>query len=231
MVFGLISCKSEVKKEVPVSEVAADSSNVSMPSQSVLSNEIFTDTIEFLSYDDNYDYLMLLGKKNKKPVSFIYGWDWSTNDKYNFKSGDVIVVKWKMDSIFIAGDGERLDFAERAIDAEKIGSNDYDKYTLALKEYLMREWTLNKKKNDEIGKINFKDNVLTIEGTAGFTLSTYNFNDAIISKDEKSGKVQIIIYNEGGGAGGNVVVLETYVLTATNASNFHVEKEKTELLN
>jgi len=46
--------------------------------------------------------------------------DWHDNEKYNFKYGDLIKVKWKMDSLWIAGDGETLDFSERVIDAEKI---------------------------------------------------------------------------------------------------------------
>jgi hypothetical protein len=173
---------------------------------------------------------MLLGKKNKKHVSFIYDWDWSTNDKYNFKYGDVIVVKWKMDSIFIAGDGERLDFTERAIDADKIGSKEYDKYILALKEFLISELTLNKKKNDEISEISFNDNVLTIEGTAGFTLSTYHFKDVEITEQKNSKKVILTIYNEGGGDGGNVIISESYILTAMDATNFKIEKGTFKLL-
>mgnify|MGYP000380310207 CR=1 FL=1 len=44
----------------------------------------------------------------------------ASNDKYKFNHGELIKVNWKMDSIFIAGEGEMLDFKEIAIDAEKI---------------------------------------------------------------------------------------------------------------
>ncbi|MCF6279655.1 MAG: hypothetical protein L3J14_04845 [Flavobacteriaceae bacterium] len=92
------------------------------PNETILLNQVYTDTIVFTAYDDNYDYFMLLGEKNGKSVSLIYNWEWYNNEKYNFKYGDIIKVKWKMHSISIAGDGERLDFSERAIDAEKIQS-------------------------------------------------------------------------------------------------------------
>ncbi len=90
------------------------------PNQTILLNQIYTDTIEFSAYDDNYDYFYLMGKKNGKAVSLIYSWDWNTDNQYNFTDGDLIKVQWKMDSIFIAGEGDALDFSERAIDAEKI---------------------------------------------------------------------------------------------------------------
>jgi hypothetical protein len=86
----------------------------------VLLNKIYIDTIQFSSYDDDYDYKLILGKKNGKKIALVYNWEWETNEKLNFKQDDYIKITWKMDSIYIAGDGETLDFKELAIDAEKI---------------------------------------------------------------------------------------------------------------
>ncbi|MGB1247970.1 MAG: hypothetical protein ACPG4Z_03735 [Chitinophagales bacterium] len=84
-------------------------------------DELYTDTIEFHTYNDDYDYFYLEGEKDGIKVALIY--DWDTDDmNYNFNLGDTISIQWKMDSIYIAGDGETLDFTEKVIDAENIFS-------------------------------------------------------------------------------------------------------------
>ena len=88
--------------------------------KSILLNHFYTDTIEFTAYNDNGDYFTLEGKKREIHVSLIYNWEEHNDNQYDFKHGDFIKIKWKMDSIYIAGDGETLDFSERAIDAERI---------------------------------------------------------------------------------------------------------------
>lgn len=75
-----------------------------------------------------------MGKKKGKSVSLVYNWEWYNNEKLNFNHNDFIKVTWKMDSIFIAGDGETLDFKERAIDAEIVKLNETQKYIVALKK-------------------------------------------------------------------------------------------------
>lgn len=97
---------------------------------------IYTDTIQFIAYNDDYDYFLLEGRKSSKTVSLIYNWD-SNKEKYNFKKNDLIKINWKMDRIYIPsnnetsyiadngetvyiGDGETLDFSEFVLDAEKI---------------------------------------------------------------------------------------------------------------
>ena len=86
----------------------------------VFPNEVYTDSIEFIGYNNDFDYFILTGKKNAQEIDFIYHWQWKKNDTYNFKAGELIEVTWKMDSFWVAGDGERLDFHEWIIDAKKI---------------------------------------------------------------------------------------------------------------
>ncbi len=92
------------------------------PGKVIILNQIYTDTIEFLSYNDDYDYRVLQGIKNGHEVNVIYNWDWMDNEKYNFKIGERIKVKWEMDRIVHAGDEDILDFSERAIEAERVTS-------------------------------------------------------------------------------------------------------------
>jgi len=90
------------------------------PNEPVFFNEIYTDTLEFSDYNDDFDYWYLNGLKKGKDVSLIYNWEWRTDEDYNFRQGDLIVVQWKMDSIVMAGDEEVVNVVERAVDARKI---------------------------------------------------------------------------------------------------------------
>ncbi|WP_297335027.1 hypothetical protein [Algoriphagus sp.] len=84
--------------------------------------KIQTDTIEFIDYNDDFDYRNLIGQKNGKKLSFVYHWDWIENQEYNFMPGDLILIEWKMDSIRMAGDEEVVNVVQRVLDAKKIRS-------------------------------------------------------------------------------------------------------------
>ncbi|WP_186754059.1 hypothetical protein [Echinicola salinicaeni] len=87
-----------------------------------LYNEIQSDTIEFIDYNDDFDYWYLIGRKKGKNLSFVYNWEWTENEEYNFRPGDLIVIQWKKDSIHMAGDEEVVKVVERVLKAKKIGS-------------------------------------------------------------------------------------------------------------
>lgn len=92
------------------------------PKEPLLLNKIYTDTITFEDYNDDYDYRYLNGIKNGGHISLVYNWDWTENEDYNFRQGDLIAVQWKMDSLVTAGDEEVVAIVERAVDAKKIVS-------------------------------------------------------------------------------------------------------------
>lgn len=78
-------------------------------------HKVYTDTVQFIEYNTDFDYFFIDVKKGNNVAGI------NTNsDDINFNRGDVLEVKWKMDSIFIAGDGERLDFAEWLVGVKKI---------------------------------------------------------------------------------------------------------------
>lgn len=208
----------------------------------VLFNEIYTDTIEFSDYNDDFDYWYLKGIKNGKDVSLVYNWDWRANQDYNFRRGDLIIVHWKMDSLVSAGDEEVVNVVERAIDAKKtdltedeismnpdaVENIDPQKFVLALKDHILNEW----QKQDDFDtlKITFGDNILNIRGNEGFTLSYYDFNKMVINGTNEPQKIYLTVTNEGGGSGGNVVVEETYSLTVLDAENFEIRSVKSQLI-
>ena len=123
--FIFIACNSNAKKEdaILAKDKAIenkDTLNIK-PNETVLLNKTYIDTIEFLSYDDDYDYKMLIGKKNEHEVAFVYDWDWNSDNKYNFNSGDILEITWKMDSLYI--DCETKDIRERVVEVKTIKKN------------------------------------------------------------------------------------------------------------
>ncbi|WP_149303556.1 hypothetical protein [Pareuzebyella sediminis] len=386
------------------------------PNERVLFNEIYTDTLEFSDYNDDFDYWYLNGLKKGKDVSLIYNWEWRTDEDYNFRQGDLIVVEWKMDRIVMAGDEEVVHMVERAVDARKIASGNqrvqflsrqmaYDEavgaevstmvinqsylhnitppekaaltfvayeigndcewgydsdvngrvlwcrivsaldlgyqcsdkqlnflrkwfskdtvalkklercptlpntatvqttfdeiliqnneaektitvdykvtginmressswpysqtdvfeygsehiilidskksdlteeetnmnpdtaenidpqnFVLALKDHILNEW----KQEDDFDslKITFGDNILNIRGNEGFTLSRYDFKEMVINGTKDPQTLYLTVTNEGGGAGGNVALVETYSLTVLDAGNFDIKHVETDL--
>jgi hypothetical protein len=402
---------------IPTDKKTTKLSSALRPNEPVLLNEIYTDTLEFNDYNDDYDYWYLNGRKNGEDVSLIYNWDWRNNQDYNFRQGDLLVIQWKMDSIVNSGDEEVVNMKEVAINAKKIASGnkpitflsrktvydegikaevssmvinqsflqnitppekaalafvaydigneceggydsdgngrvlwcrivsaldlghqcsdkqlnflrewfakdtvalkklescptmpntatiqttfdeiliqknitektitvsyritginmreskswqwsqtdvfEYDSehivlvdskksdvseddinmnpdavenidpqtFVLALKDHILDEWK--KQDNFDSLKITFTNNVLSIEGNEGFTLSNYDFNEMVINGTDDPQILYLTMGNEGGGAGGNVMLEETYALTVLDAENFEIASVKSSLL-
>lgn len=433
----LISCKQEVKdknatetkvqKLEPIeqevenqetNQIPIQENSSLRPNEPLYLNTTYTDTLEFIDYNDDYDYRFLIGLKNNKEASLAYNWDWFANEEYNFIQGDIIAVQWKMDSIIMPGDRESVAIAEMALDAKKIASGkqpiqflkredaydesvqatistiiinqsylqnitlqekaalayvafdignecewgydsegngrvlwcqivsalnldhqcsekqlsflrkwfskdtvaqkklescptlpntatvqttldeillkkdeprktitvqytvtgintraseswhytqtdvfeygsehivlvnskksdltkektnmnpddpeniDPQNFVLALKDHILDEWE-EQDKFDSF-KITFTDNVLNIKGEEGFTLSTYDFNEMVINGTSDSQTLYLTVTNEGGGAGGNVMLEETYSLTVMDVEDFDIRHVETRLAN
>lgn len=81
------------------------------------------DTIEFVSYNDNFDYTQLNGKKGKEEIDFVN----DNNNDRSFLRGDLIAIEWKNDTIYIAGDGETPQIAQWIVSAKKIKDGNVSK--------------------------------------------------------------------------------------------------------
>ncbi|MBO6186838.1 MAG: hypothetical protein J6O88_19490 [Chryseobacterium sp.] len=97
------------------------------------------DTIEFVSYNDDFDYSQLNGKKGKEEISYIN----DQNNDRSFLRGDLIAIEYKNDSIYIAGDGGTPQNAEWIVSAKKIKDGKVSKfrkeYNLPIKYHYSRE--------------------------------------------------------------------------------------------
>ncbi|MFB9080557.1 hypothetical protein ACFFLS_20700 [Flavobacterium procerum] len=85
------------------------------PGEDLEIHKIYSDVVEFVDYNTDFDYYFIDVKKNGELIGL------NTNsDDIAFNRGDILEVKWKIDSIFIAGDGGTLEFTEWLVDAKKI---------------------------------------------------------------------------------------------------------------
>lgn len=85
------------------------------PNKKLQLKEVYTDTVKYISFDDNYDDFFLLVENNKDTIKLIYN-----KEKPRFAKGEEIEIQWKMDSLRPAGDPEYLDFAEFMVSVKSV---------------------------------------------------------------------------------------------------------------
>lgn len=119
--FLMQSCGNGSEKESTKLHISADSLNSEhisqfRPNEKIKLGKVYTDTVEFIAYNDDGDYQWLYVKKSKDTLILVN----ENNYDRSLLRGDEIEVQWKMDSIWIAGEGERLDFAEWLTSIKKL---------------------------------------------------------------------------------------------------------------
>ncbi|EPE9817780.1 hypothetical protein ACSN7B_001675 [Flavobacterium psychrophilum] len=94
--------------------------------------KIFTDTFEFEYYNDNGDYMWLYAKKGNDSYGFV-------NDNNNLRKllrGDICEIKWRKDTIYIAGDGETPEIDDWLISIKKTQDGNVSKFRKEYKKEL-----------------------------------------------------------------------------------------------
>jgi hypothetical protein len=123
----LIFCYSCTPKEFKTQSQEKPETEI-VPQIVAKKDSIKQDTIEFISYNDDFDYSQLNGKKGKEEITFVN----DQNNDRSFLRGDLIAIEWKNDSIYIAGDGETPQNAQWIVSAKKIRDGNVSKFR---KEY------------------------------------------------------------------------------------------------
>jgi hypothetical protein len=114
------SCKQTEQKKQHETTVDTETK----PKTSDKKDIVYRDTIEFVNYNDNFDYMQLNGKKGKDEISYVN----DNNDDRSFLRGDLIAILWKNDTIYIAGDGDTPEIAEWIVSAKKIKDGNVSKF-------------------------------------------------------------------------------------------------------
>ncbi|TDG36441.1 hypothetical protein EZJ43_07945 [Pedobacter changchengzhani] len=121
--------KSKVDKTDTAQNIAGQNKTV----------KIVTDTVTFVEYDDNGDYPLLFAKKGGKRFTYIY----NTDKDVDFLRDDQLLIKWKLDSTWIAGEGEKLEMRPWITEAKKIKDGSVANYRKQHKKPL-KYWTAEK---------------------------------------------------------------------------------------
>lgn len=91
------------------------------PKETIEMGKIYTDTMEFLSYNLDGDNFYLIGEIDTNEVWLMDNIDLEEVGT-RFKYGDVIKVEWSVEGYRPAGDPEIVQYTESVIDAQKISS-------------------------------------------------------------------------------------------------------------
>jgi hypothetical protein len=94
--------------------------------------KIFTDTFEFEYYNDNGDYMWLYAKKGNDNYGFVN----DNNNLRNLLRGDICEIKWRKDTIYIAGDGETPEIDDWLISIKKTQDGNVSKFRKEYKKEL-----------------------------------------------------------------------------------------------
>lgn len=87
------------------------------PNEKLNALVLFSDQVKFIEYNDDGDYMQLNVEKNKQLISLYYNWEHNNTD--SFAKNELIDLQWKIDSAWIAGDGERLEMHAWAVKATR----------------------------------------------------------------------------------------------------------------
>lgn len=93
-----------------------DLSSLLRPNEKLKLQKIYSDEAEYIEYDGMGDYPFFNVKKNKELVSLATNFE----DAPKFGRGDILLLKWKIDTVYIAGESEALNFTEWLVDVKKV---------------------------------------------------------------------------------------------------------------
>lgn len=122
IVCTILSCRSDVQKRpksIPAKAVKKEvDSSITIDSKAP-QHEV----MEFVEYNDDGDYFLLMAKKKNSIVSFI-----NDNDDRTLLRGDLIDISWKTTTIEIAGDGGTQEQAEKIVSVVKVKDGKVSKF-------------------------------------------------------------------------------------------------------
>ncbi|KIA88982.1 hypothetical protein [Kaistella jeonii] len=95
------------------------------------------DTLNFVDYNDDGDYMLLNAKKDQSDFSFIN----DKNEDRTLLKGDLIEITWKKDTIYISGDGETPELAEWVISVEKLKDGKVSVFRKNYQKKLKYNWS------------------------------------------------------------------------------------------
>ena len=142
------SIESEVIEITEVSEkneLPKDFESVLRPNEKIELGKIYSDTVNYVEFNDDGDYRLFFVEKNNETISLIC----NVEETQLFK-GNKVAINWKIDSIRYAGDPEFLNFKEFLTSYNKIGASEPTNKQV---KFLWRETRYNEALKTDINSI------------------------------------------------------------------------------
>jgi len=149
---GAIPQKEKVNSD-PVVQSSEDYKSDLRPNEKLKLDQVYSDTAEFVEFSDGGDYSYVIIKKDHKTIALTT----NENSASSYTRGDIFDVKWKVDSVFIAGEGEKLEFTEWFVSAAKIKDGSVSLFRKKYKEPIKYTWS-----GEEQYTVSFKDYLYTL---------------------------------------------------------------------
>ncbi|MFK6999538.1 hypothetical protein [Flavobacterium oreochromis] len=98
--------------------------------------KLFSDLLEFISYNDDGDYMLINFKKGNDTLTFVN----ENNEDRSLLRGDMAQVQWIKDTIYIAGDGETPEIADWLVGFKKTKDGNLSKFKKTYKKEIKYHW-------------------------------------------------------------------------------------------
>lgn len=131
----LLSCAKPAEKIPPASSEKESKTVVTAEKKEPVI--IQKDTLSFVDYNDDGDYMLLNAKKDQSDFSFIN----DKNEDRTLLKGDLIEITWKKDTIYISGDGETPELAEWVISVRKLKDGKVSLFRKNYRKKLKYNWS------------------------------------------------------------------------------------------
>lgn len=157
----LFSCESKPKTNVlpedavvinPSDTLHKDFSSRLRLNETLTLGTTYTDTVEFIGFNDQGDDFIFSVAKNKDTIGLIYN-----TGEVTFVRGDKIAIEWKMDSLRPAGDPEYLDHTEFLIGSKVLKPLQLTNRKI---KFLWRKDLYNKELKTEVNSIVLNENYI-----------------------------------------------------------------------
>ncbi|WP_293312259.1 hypothetical protein [Pedobacter sp. UBA5917] len=134
-VLACVSCRSDTQKntKTAITDTVKKAVEVKKSVDSQSQNKTIA---EFVDYNDDGDYFLLIARRKNEILSFIN----DNNDDRSLLRGDMIEVLWKTDTIYIAGDGDTPQQAEKIISVKKLKDGNVSKFRKTYNKPLKYNW-------------------------------------------------------------------------------------------
>jgi len=104
---------ANVEEATEITPIPSEFKSLLKPNETLKLGVVYTDTVRYVNFDDNGDYLLFFVEKSQDTIGLIHN-----KHRSEFIQGETLEIQWRIDSMRPAGDPEFLEFKEFLISAK-----------------------------------------------------------------------------------------------------------------